>query len=64
MFWADAKFAVLADFMKDDSVDGDAIIDAIEVQKSARTAAIEDFFSAKAPVAALGKLAREAHLFL
>ena len=33
------------DCIKDDSVDGDAIINAIEVRESARMAAIEDYFS-------------------
>ena len=50
---SDAKLAVLVDFFKDESIDGDTIIDAIEV-----------YFCANAPVAALGRLAREAFLFL
>ena len=47
-----------------DTVDGNVLIDAVKLWKSASPAAIKPYFKEESPIGALGALAQRLHLFL
>ena len=48
----------------DDTVDGNVLIDAVKLWKSANPAAIKPYFKEDSPIGALGALAQRLHLFI